>query len=149
MVRVLGLGFVGLGLCLAISGCGQIVTGALSYRWNECKGVIGQSKLEERERDGDKLYSHKIRYDYEVDGAFLSGTRIHVGDDSSGDSEKYVSRYPVGKEVTVYYAPGDPAECVLQRGIVGSSFVFVILGPILFLFGLALATSPGSATSPE
>ena len=53
------------------------------------------------------------------------------------DSAKFVARYPVGAEVTVYYNPGDPSKAVLIRGMRGRNPFWVGV-PIVVALGLIL-----------
>jgi hypothetical protein len=57
-----------------------------------------------------------VEYEFSADVGHYRGSRIGIGDDSGGaNSEATLARYPLGAEVTVYYDPNDPKNCVLER----------------------------------
>jgi hypothetical protein len=59
----------------------------------------------------------RVAYSYAVNGTSYSSERISF---AAGvppkETESVVARYPVGKEVTVHYAPDKPSEAVLEPG---------------------------------
>ena len=57
-----------------------------------------------------------IGYSFKVDGVACKGTRISIGDDTAGaNTDATMKRYPQGADVTVYYDPANPKNCVLER----------------------------------
>jgi hypothetical protein len=61
-----------------------------------------------------------VVYQYQVEGAPYTGSRIRAGDQFfairlAGDARTTVARYPVGTPVTVFYDPANPAESALER----------------------------------
>ena len=78
-----------------------------------------------------------VEYEFSVGGRTWRGDRISIGEDSGGaNTEATLGRYPVGTVVSVYYDPGNPANCVLERDIpkgVGKGLFF------LLAFGAAVA----------
>jgi hypothetical protein len=59
----------------------------------------------------------RIAYSYVVNGTSYTGERISF---AAGvppkETETVLARYPVGKEVTVHFAPEKPSEAVLEPG---------------------------------
>ena len=78
-----------------------------------------------------------VEYEFSVGGRAWRGSRISIGDDSGGaNTEATLRRYPVGAAVSVYYDPGNPRNCVLERDIpegVGKGLI------LLVAFGAAVA----------
>ncbi|QDZ11579.1 DUF3592 domain-containing protein [Devosia ginsengisoli] len=57
-----------------------------------------------------------IRYAFNVGERKFQGTLIHLGDDPSNvHLAEMPERYPRTAEVTVYYDPANPRNCVLDR----------------------------------
>jgi hypothetical protein len=58
-----------------------------------------------------------VDYEFTVGGRKYLGSRIGIGDDAGGaNTEATLARYVVGHDVTVYFDPNDPKNCVLERG---------------------------------
>ena len=59
----------------------------------------------------------RVTYSYSVDGAPFTGNRISF---ASGyppkETDAILSRYPVGQEVEIAHAPGNPAQATLETG---------------------------------
>lgn len=59
----------------------------------------------------------RVTYSYSVNGAPLTGQRISfAGGYPPRETDTILSRYPVGREVVVAYAPDNPAEATLETG---------------------------------
>ena len=89
--------------------------------WSQAAGRIMRSEMAaERQRsggEGEKIVNAPaIEYEFEAGGRTIRGSRISIGDDSGGEySEATLSKYPKGATVAVFYDPGDPGNCVLER----------------------------------
>jgi hypothetical protein len=84
-----------------------------------------------------------VQYEFMAAGQKQRGNRITIGEKTSVyELEGLLSRYPVGKEVTVYFDPAHPAQAVLERDLpmgkllagVGCLLAFFIGGPLLAMF---------------
>lgn len=90
----------------------------------------------------------KITYSYTVNGVNYQSSRLGFGtrpavEGYDGTEESYSAAYPVGKEITAYYDPGDPSIAVLSRqqdaSLLGmliplgllAIFAGIIFGPLL------------------
>ena len=59
----------------------------------------------------------RVTYSYSVNGASFVSQRISfAGGHRPKDTDAILARYPVGREVTVSYAPENPAEATLETG---------------------------------
>jgi len=106
---------------------GAVVTSPACYRrakntqWPTADGVVRSAGL--------KTYSHKphrtpfftplVSYSYNVEGVPRVGAKINFADSkpvfSREEGMAWLERnYPIGKQVTVYYDPGDPDLAVLD-----------------------------------
>ena len=85
------------------------------YSSNISASVSG--RILKSERNGSsKRSSHNVEYQYVVNGyTFVSDTVSYKAPGSSY-SRRTVRKYPVGKQVTVYYDPRNPRYSVLEPG---------------------------------
>ncbi len=89
--------------------------------WEKTTGHIVRSeiKVERHQFPGEPETVKNVpavEYDFRVGKRTVHGTRIGIGDDSGGvNTEATLKRYPMGANVTVYYDPADPRNCVLER----------------------------------
>lgn len=129
----------------------------LSQGWPTTDGTILYHKfvgVKFKEYDGS-FYTKidvYIRYEYSVDGITYSSLSIDSLDapcspTSSLDApcypSSYASRFPVGGNVIVYYNPKNPADAVLEPGLVnifkafgGFSFLFLLAGVFFIFLGI-------------
>jgi hypothetical protein len=78
-----------------------------------------------------------VEYEFSAGGRTWHGSRIGIGDDSGGANiEETLRHYPVGTAVSVYYDPGNPKNCVLERDIPAGVRKGLV---ILVAFGIAIA----------
>lgn len=117
-----------------------------SKNWPTTDGRITISDVS-KNYNSDKshiIYRAKVAYNYYVNGSLYTGSTVAFGDyDSSdpGHASGVVSRYPVGKNVAVYYNPNNPETSVLESGASWNGFVglmvsigFTAIGIVGFLF---------------
>jgi hypothetical protein len=90
-----------------------------SQAWPSTKGKIVTSRVElSSGRDMATVFA-KIVYEYQLSGRTYQFDQVHSGDEFFAQAtreETYdlVDRYPVGREVTVYYNPDNPADAALE-----------------------------------
>ena len=85
-------------------------------------------------RRGQPVYSADVEYDYTVRGEAYHGAIVRVGNmttKSRKDAEEIVTRFPVGKPVTVHYDQADPSACCLISGTHWTHYL-VVVTPVLF-----------------
>lgn len=110
-----------------------------SASWPATEGRITRSRLEVRAGDKGSSLTADVEYEYDLDGRTLVGSRVWIGDGYSSspgtEHRDAVNRYPVGREVQVYYEPEDPDESVLEPGPNWSSLLLVLLGLVFLSIG--------------
>lgn len=91
--------------------------------WHKTTGRVTASKIAQRsikfQNEPERIENYAaVTYEFTApNGRKVVGSRIGIGDDNRGaDAAPTVKRYPVGANVTVYYDPDDPRNCVLERG---------------------------------
>lgn len=113
--------------------------------WQESRARITQSKVDvERHRfagDTTKVKNTAfVAYDFKANGQTIHGDRISIGIAPADNVDQVLKRYPVGAEVTVFYDPENPKDCVLERhppvslGCLWTGTIAVVL-----LYALAVA----------
>ena len=111
----------------------------------ETSGRVTRSEVTGRPHDGGTTYHAEIEYAYEVNGIRYHGNRHRYFSGSTGSrrpQEEAVRRYPVGKEVRVFYNPENTGDAVLETGVGGMDlFVLLVLTP--FNLGMLLLWSLG------
>lgn len=97
--------------------------------WPQTKGVIKDV--------GISRYKQKvahISYWYTVAGVPCFSSRFAIGENLS-HGQWVVDRYPVGKEVDVFYSPTEPQLAVLEPGVHGGTIAGLIVGSVFVLGG--------------
>ncbi len=92
-------------------------------------------------------YSPAIEYSYSVAGKQYRGRRYRFGGVSGGqrNARQIIGAFPVGKNVDVFYSPGDPAMAVLKTGLEGTDlFMAMFLLPFnMVMLGIWYAIAQG------
>ena len=125
-----------MGTVMLIYGGYMLHKSAQSSSWPSVDGVIRSVNIERQmSSSGDHgpstTYAAGVTYDYAFDGKTFSGNRIRMVKVFSSDQSCAMEderRYPVGKQVKVFYSPSDPADSVLEPGVHPSSWFLPILG---------------------
>jgi hypothetical protein len=110
--------FFVVGIGILIYGGYLFIKAAQSCSWPSTDGVIKTSRELCGGRRGNS-YSAEITYEYFVNENRFTGNKkqiIEVGGIRSG-AEAYLEKYPVGKNVKVYYSPADSTNSVLEPGL--------------------------------
>ena len=136
--RIFPWSFVLMGAILLYVGVRGIINARASINWPHTVGKVISSSL----AYDDEHYAYpKILYEFYVDGTKFNGDRVHYGGYRSRDDPyavRIVERYPKEKEVTVYYMPGNPDECLLEPGIQWHTWLMPGVGGIFFIAGCFL-----------
>jgi len=157
-----GSALFGVGLAMfagifAILGCAFLTMGLVnlaraweSQHWPQAPGVIRYGQIDssthiDQSADSGPASSTSagdhIVFGYEVNGKqHYSNVRLfgQVAEQSSLSAHDVALQYPVGKVVSVHYAPGNPDLGVLEPGIQREAYWLPGAGAAFLLFGLAI-----------
>jgi hypothetical protein len=119
-------------LCLTIGGLIQAIK---SNSWPSVDGVVKTCKLEIDSNEGTS-YSAKIAYEYSVNDKKFIGNKIATGSYSSifeSFVREEMKKYPIGKNVKVYYSPDDSSVALLEPGIHFGNWEALFLAFLMFV----------------
>ena len=111
---------------------GKMVPQLRTSRYRATEGVMQASRTVGHPTSTSKgrLLAHNVfvQYTYSVGGKDYAGTElrhnfIYSGD--RGDDDQMLMRYPEGSRVQVFYDPRDPANAVLEVGLIGKDILLM------------------------
>lgn len=114
-------------------------TGLETENWHSTEGTVIESRVIIGSARYSSVRSPRIKYDYEVNGNMYRSKRVsyaNVWTNINNDVYEFISLYPVGSRVTVYYDPVKPSQSVLVPGSHWRAFIWSSLGLPIILFGL-------------
>ena len=103
------------GLLFVRYGHSQRERAKASLEWPVVQGRIISSEITSHTDEDGTTYSADIEYVYTVEGIEYQANTVVLGGHSYG-AHGAVSRYPLGKTVSVSYDPGKPKRAVLEPG---------------------------------
>jgi hypothetical protein len=106
------------GIGLAASVGLDYVSAQTAKEWQVVQGRVLDSKLGYSSGPKGPSYWADIRYTYDLGDKRLVGTTVGFGPriGSRDAAEDAVTKFPAGKQVSVYLNPRDPSEAVLEPG---------------------------------
>ena len=135
-----------LGILGTLWGISSIRVGIASKGWPDARGNIRSSEMGElRSTDssgcsGSTLYHPKVIYAYLVDNQQYESTRISAFSLGSYSQQRALEitkrKYPVGRNVDVYYNPKYPKIAVLEKGFGFLSLIPILVGLPLLILGI-------------
>ena len=135
------LGFLG-----TLWGISSIRVGIASMGWPDARGSIISSEVGEIHSadsgsgTGSTTYHPKVIYAYLVDNQKYESTRISAFSYGSSSRQRALDitkrKYPVGRNVGVYYNPKYPKIAVLEKGVGFFSFIPILVGLPMLVFGV-------------
>ena len=118
-----------------------------SVNWPKTTGTVLSSKVvRSRNSDNEVQYSPDVVYSYIVHGRKLRSAQVYVGSEGesfggSKNAQKYVSKYPVGKSVVVYYSSNDSLNAILDPGVKMKHYYTLGFGSLFALIGLSMVVT--------
>lgn len=118
-----------------------------STKWPSVEGVVERSEVAtSRDSDNKTMYSADVVYRYSVGDKEFRGSTVSFGGGFSSSSSRHAyavtKRYPVGRQVPVYYQPEVPANAVLAPGVTWSSFLVFGIGLLFLVVGVLMLAGP-------
>jgi len=120
--------------------------------WAQAPGRVIRSQMAvRRPREGNEIGTvvnvPAVTYSFSVGGVTYQGTRVSLGDISGKYAQVALARYPAGANVTVYYDPADPNDCVLEReapkgAVKGCGLALLVV--VLLVWGLYWVRTQGA-----
>lgn len=99
---------------------------------NTTEGVVIKSEMKLFNGAYQSVFSYDVEYEYTVDGSSYKSEQVTHGR-SDENPYRILKRYPVGKEVTVFYDSSRPDYSVLElTGL--STKTYMQLGSVVFIF---------------
>ncbi len=147
IIRIVMVLFLIIGILTSFYGVYVIQKSMQSKNWPNTEGIITNSKIEVNERTIHKAkitetktyYEPNVTYDYEIEGVSYLSNKIFLGQYSSTSynyASDIISKYSVGKKVTVYYDPKDPSTAILESGISLRNFIALLTGLAFIVVGI-------------
>ena len=137
--------FILAGGIVAGFGVRNILNAHESGIWPHTDGTIVYSEVERRSGSkGGSSYSPGIKFQYSIQGQKYEGDIVAFGMKSvsagRGFAERFVKKYPKGKDVKVFYNPSEVSKSVLEPGLSKRSFILFAFGISFMLVGICFAT---------
>ena len=137
--------FILAGGIVAGFGVRNILNAHESRNWPHTDGTIVYSEVERRSGSkGGSSYSPGIKFQYSIQGQKYEGDIVAFGMKSvsagRGFAERFVKKYPKGKDVRVFYNPSEVSKSVLEPGLSKRSFILFAFGISFMLVGICFAT---------
>lgn len=112
-----------------------------TFGWPKSTGVVRKSLITEQKT------KNEVRYEVEVAWTFKANEKTYIGNNAMLSGREYfnffftadrkIKKYPVHKEIAVYYNPDNPQESVAERKF---PLVRMLCNLILFLWWLSLSS---------
>lgn len=119
------------GLLLICVGIRIIRNGFVSRLWPATNGVIKSSEVIVDKGHKGNIYKAKIVYEYSFEGQTYSNNTISFGEywtHSQQRAQSFVTKYPQGKFLPIYYDSRNPKNSVLEPGFQPASMAVILLG---------------------
>jgi hypothetical protein len=136
--------FLAIGAGPSLWGWSILRNARASAAWPTAEGIVTRSEVtHSTDADGDDTYRPEVTYEYSVQNRSYENYTIKFGENSYSSqrqAEEIGARYPLGRQVAVYYDPADPGRSVLEPGVSGGSYI--VLGVGVLFVAVALVTAP-------
>ena len=141
------------GVVTASRGWDQISRARASAAWPYARGLILSSEVRALADNEGMRWRPIITYSYQAGRREVIGSRLSREEPVYGYEKAvaraYVTRYPQGAVVLVYYNPDNIGESVLEQSAPRSAYLGLYLGLMLATVGLLLLLLPRRRDPPE
>lgn len=150
---LLGVIFVIVGFLVTyLMGLPLIEQAKASNNWPDTSGVVLKSKVatHRSNNSNSSTYAVDVTYQYQIEGQKYECSTVWFGSDVSTSNrslvQETVKKYPVDKQVAVYYDPKEPEAAVLEPGVFKTTYFYYLfgwlfLGPGILMIGIPLFRS--------
>ena len=142
---VMAIAFVLCGVWCLKSALASSFKNQAATNWPTTQGKITQASVRVQEQgtsDFRTMYSPEVVVRFQVNDRWYSCENIYYGygsTSSCGTVSRDMAGLAPGGTTTVHYNPARPSEAVLQPGFNGTNVVFLAVGSVFLLLGLALS----------
>jgi len=155
------------GVGLLILGSKDIISGFSSSNWKTTDGIVTESSLlnsQSSSKSKGNNYKVLIRYSYSIDEKLYTSEKILFGMSSystlaKGSKERayeWLSKYPRGANVKVFFDSSDHTRCTLNTGvhytawiIPGGGLLFILCVPLMLRKDKKLINNGESVSRPS
>lgn len=146
--------FLLVGIALSISGIRQVKLAQSSSKWPATDGkivsaIVTREESTDTDSSGgktrirtDTTFRPRLQFAYEVAGvSYTADQRVIGGTEgysSQAQADSVIEKYPTGRSVKVYYDPSDPQDGVLEPGISGTPFIWLVAGVVFAIVGVGI-----------
>ena len=146
-----------IGWLMIVQGAEQVRLTRSVLQWPTAEGIIESSEAYPVEGSQGGRWRPHVTYSYAVGGRVVTATRLSLGkaplEADQGAAERYLSQYPRGSTVEVYFNPRELTESVLDVRTPPTVYVNLAFGAVLALVGPLLLVLfgfwPHSRTVPQ
>jgi hypothetical protein len=131
---IIGL-FLAFGIITTLWGWRILAQGRKTLQWPNVEGIIEESSLSSA--GNDDLFP-QITFRYSINGETFQDTLKFSRDITPTQefAKSYVEKYPVGRQVQVYYDPSQPARATLEPGSGQGDWLVLAIGMGMTIFGI-------------
>lgn len=110
-----------------------------SQSWPTVDGTIRKSQVTHKAGyNQGSTFRADVAYEYKVKARRYKGKNVclsyDVGTGDRGRAEQRCAQYPVGRTISVYYNPDNPADACLERRVDAPGF-FILIAAFFMFFG--------------
>ncbi len=128
--------FILAGVAVLIYGIGIVRDARACVNWPRAEGRVVTGTVETVGREKNKAtYAPSVTYTFSVNGREFKGSRVTLVPRNSISLQSVqatLANYPIGRTVSVFHNPRDPANCVLSTSTNGGEWAYAI-GGVLFI----------------
>ncbi len=144
ILLVVGTIFTLAGMGVLWYGIDTVREASASKSWPTTQGIITRSEVRQQKQPsggGSSSFIAEVSYEYKVDSLSYRNDRISrmdFGTSNRSSVREKKKKYPLGKEVVVFYNPANPLDALLEPGWGWIQAIPLGLGAAFSLAGLSM-----------